>query len=217
MSKFRKPGNWWVPASGHLTERQATALADVITEWSVLEISLQKVLCILAQAPTALGQALTEDLGPDNRIKALKRLAQTWKLSHRRDQFTVEQNIALTDCLILATWIAQVKGRRNQIAHWSWQRSNDEEMFGFKYSTRPAATYADQKNIPQTNITETVSALISFSEQINFAAHRLQLASEMLQTLRAWPRTRIEVAVEPEHPESSGQSEPVPPRPTSQG
>ena len=214
MSKFRKPGNWWTPASGRLTEEQATAFADVITAWSLLELTLQKVLCVLAQAPLALGQALTEDLGPDNRIKALKRLAQTWKAVQRYN-LTVEQRIALTDCLVLATWIAQVKARRNQIAHWNWLRQDDEEIFGFKYNTRPSGSYADQNNRPQTHATETVTTLDEFSEQISVAAHRLQLASELLQTLPTWPRTRIEVNVEQERPESSGQSEPVPPRPTS--
>lgn len=212
MSKFRKPGNWWTPAGGILTEQQACALADVITEWSVLEIGLQKALCVLAQAPLALGQALTEDLGPDNRIKALKRLAHTWQGVSRRLEPSETERIALAECLMLATWITQVKGRRNQIAHWSWFRSSEEELFGFKYRTRPIATYADQKNLPQTDIIETVTGLKEFAGQINFAAERLHRAADALQKLPTWPRTHVAIDVEPERPEHLSQSEPLPPR-----
>lgn len=201
-----------MPASGFLTEQQATAVADVITEWSVLEIGLQKALCELAQAPMALGQALTEDLGPDNRIKALKRLAQTWQ---SQSSISDDHRTALAECLTLATWITKVKARRNQIAHWIWIRANDTEMFGFKYSTRPFDTYGDPKGRPQTSITETVEGLTEFAGQINYAAERFHRASEALETLPTWPRRYVAADQKPERPERSGQSEPPPPPPTS--
>src|SRR5262245_19243164 len=126
MENPRKPGSWWAPSTSHLTSEQATAIADVIINWSVLEVVLQDLLVALTQSPTALGQALTEDLGPDNRLKALKRLARTWIALLSSPSWVDSKNSdfikALDDCQALATWIAMAKARRNQIAHWTWFR-----------------------------------------------------------------------------------------------
>ena len=65
-------------ALSFITEEQRAEIMLVIQGWALLETMIQKIACALAQSPLHLGQALTEDLGPDHRLKALRRLCKSW-------------------------------------------------------------------------------------------------------------------------------------------
>lgn len=129
------PPTGWAPESAGLTVTQLAAIGFVMTTWATLETIYQHTLFVLAQSPDMLGQALTEDLSPDNRSKAMKRLCASWKLA-LGDRFP-EQTEALDKALEITKWIDTNKAERNHLAHWNWLRNDDESMFGFKYHLKP--------------------------------------------------------------------------------
>ena len=95
-------------------------IGTVTTAWAVFETAIQMALCELVQSPPALAQALTDDLGPDNRVKALKRLCASWAAALRDDRDAERQTIsAVADC---AKWFERNKAKRNQIIHYCWFR-----------------------------------------------------------------------------------------------
>jgi hypothetical protein len=198
MSQARKK-SWWLPDGAILDEAHLVAIGAVIPEWSLLEAQVQNALCELAQSPLTLGQALTEDLGPDNRLKALTRLVRSWEITNAV-QDNPELRPPLDACLAAVTWIKANKDRRNRLAHWTWMRDTDEAMFGMKYSSRPYDSYPDKNNMPPLHAAETVTSLLAFETEIEATAKSLFGAVKALQSFPTWPR-RYQPRHEPlEHP-----------------
>ena len=118
---------------------QLAALGRLSVAWAVLDAAIQTLLCSLAQAPHHLGQALTEDLGPDNRVRALKRLAESYlyMLQNMSDDPRIQ---FLHEVKCLATWFQTNKTLRNKIAHWIWFSAENGDLFGFKFTTQPRSS-----------------------------------------------------------------------------
>lgn len=137
----------------------------------------------LVQGDEMLVQSYTEDLSPDNRLSALRRLLKTWE---RIDPgLTDEHRKAFATTRDIIKWIAQNKGKRNQIAHWIWVRVDDESLFGWKHHTMP--TEGDENLRGQTM---TVDQLLEFSREIGDQEGRLDEVNRVLRSLPAWPPAR---------------------------
>jgi hypothetical protein len=92
------------------------------------------MICALAQSPIDLGQALTEDLGPDHRIKAAKRLCRAWQIMLPRDH---ELQTVLANTRQTLNWAKKNKDDRNKLVHWQWIGLGESELYCFKYTLRP--------------------------------------------------------------------------------
>lgn len=180
---YFSPPKGWLPESAGLTVNQLASVGFVMTTWAALESIYQHTLFVLAQSPDALGQALTEDLGPDNRSKAMKRLCASWKLA-LGDRFP-EQTDALAKALQVVKWIDANKAERNQIAHWNWLRIDDQSMFGFKYHLKPISL-SDNRPHGQTRTHED---LFKFGAEISQQAADLLALQPAFDNLPPWPKT----------------------------
>lgn len=179
---YYSPPKGWMPESAGLTVNQLASIGFVISTWAALESIFQNVLFVLAQSPDSLGQALTEDLSPDNRSKALKRLCSSWKLVLGEGY---ESQIEALDRLDnVRKWIDSNKGKRNQIAHWNWLRVDDSSMFAFKMHLKPTNLAG---NAP-TGIQTTHDDLFAFGGEIGGKASELMEIISVLEELPAWPQ-----------------------------
>jgi hypothetical protein len=172
-----------IPDMLGLDEEQRACVMLVLQGWSLLESFLQKLLTTLAQSPLLLGQALTEDLGPDHRIKALRRLANSW-LWRLNPQVMGDAIGHLHEVQELAKWIASNKDSRNQLVHWQWSALDNERLLCFKYTLRlpPGAADADPEAYAET----TLSNVLEFAEEIDAINDRLQAVTAALEQLPAW-------------------------------
>ena len=179
------PPSLWASTYAGLTHSQMIGIGSVASTWTILEIATQQALCLLAQTPSALGQALTDDLSPDNRIKALKRLCDTWLAAFGDGR---EQEIAAIDeTLAVCKWFERNKARRNQIVHYFWLRKSDDEMIGSKYSTKPM--FADRVHRERYLVMKTTD-LSEFAAEISVQADNLLGLTLRLGLLPSWPETQ---------------------------
>lgn len=138
----------------------------------------------LDSSPDTLGQALTEDLGPDHRVKALKRLCRNCQ--HRLGAFGgYDKQIELIrQARVLALWIDNHKAMRNQLVHWQWLRTSDTEMFAFKYTLKgPPQNPKEGTGYITTNPDEVADFA---KESASVASQLLELARELRQQLPTW-------------------------------
>lgn len=178
------PDSWWLPVRGRLTRAQLAIIGSAVTEWSVLDIQLQLLLCELAQSPDTLGQALTSDLGPDNRLKALERLVRTWRTILRPSRLqTFKADLIEVEAIL--RWVKSKKSLRNKIAHWAWIRSDDNTIFGFKFTTQPL-----RSDRPSASI--NVNELRAFADEVNELAYRVTAVTVRLKQLPTFPRGVLE-------------------------
>lgn len=175
-----------MPNSSWLTVNQLASIGSVVAAWSWMDLALESLLSTLVQSDDFLSQALTEDLGPDNRLKATKRLVRAWQQALLDP--TERQIRLFEEVLELTKWIAANNGKRNQIAHWIWVRSDDEKMFGWKHHVVAAPDNAR----PNSEITK--SSIIDFSKEIGIAAGRLAAVERVARDLPPWPHAkRVEI------------------------
>jgi hypothetical protein len=183
---FPPPKEWAPPGAG-LTFPQLSAIGAVVTTWAVIETVVQQLLFVLVQSPDKLGQALTEDLGPDHRLKALRRLCRDWEgfLEWRHSELT-EMISCVREVRTYAAWIEKNKNRRNQIAHWQWMRMSDARMMAFKYTLKPPP---ENPKDGDSHISVSPEELMAFAEEISEKASAMILALRRLsRELPAWPR-----------------------------
>jgi hypothetical protein len=169
-----------MPNSSWLTVNQLASIGSVVAAWSWMDLAFEALLSTLIQTDDMLGQSLTEDLSPDYRIKAARRLVKTWETAIRAPNES--QSGLFTEIREITKWIATNKGRRNQIAHWIWLRSDDENMFGWKHHVM----FASENERPSGEITKT--EIMEFSKEIGLIAGRLGAAELEARNLPTWPQ-----------------------------
>lgn len=170
-----------------LTIDQLASIGAVVVTWSHLDMLQQDILCLLAESPLTLGQSLTEDLGPDNRLKALKRLCLTWEsaIGDRHPEILE----ALTTVRLVTAWMENNKTMRNKVAHWIWLRMSDAEMVGWKFSAKPQHLYGAS---PADSRSMTIKSkdLFDLADQIKAQTTKLVHVVGALQVLPTWPKTQ---------------------------
>ena len=169
-----------LPDTSWPTNDQLSGIGAVAATWAWLEMALEELLCTLSRTDEALSQTLTGDLSPDNRIKALRRLATTWErlLGSRAG----EHADLLSEVRAIAKWLADNKARRNGIVHTIWMRTDDASMFGWKHLTTPYV--ADE---PERGKALTRSDALAFSREIGEMVARLNKAERASRSLPALP------------------------------
>lgn len=179
-----------LPNTSWPTDNQLSGIGAVAVVWSWLEMALETLLCTLSQSDEALTQALTADLGADNRIKALRRLATTWERILRPDQHAP----LIVELRSIAVWLARNKSRRNTIVHSLWIRNTDAAMFGWKHSTMPVGD-----DHLETSSTLSRDDALAFAREAGAIVGRLldaERAARSLPVLRApSPDTQLPLGV----------------------
>lgn len=159
---------------------QLAAIGSVVVAWSWLQLGIEHLMATLVQGDDMLVQALTEDLSPDNRLVALKRLMTTWERA--APNLSDEHRVAITAGRDVVKWVAANKGKRNKIAHWIWARFDDEQLFGWKHHTMPREKGKDG---PHEKMTK--AELRDFARDIGDQEGRVAEVQRVLKTLPAWP------------------------------
>lgn len=163
-----------------LTNKQLAAIGSVVAVWSWLDLEIENLMATLAQGDAMLIQALTEDLSPDNRLNALRRLITTWERAC--PTLSEEHKAAFAKAREVIRWVAANKARRNRIAHSLWSRTDDETMFGWKHHIMPR----DSGKVGSFEKI-TTSEITAFSKEIGRQQANLSLAMQVLKLLPVWP------------------------------
>jgi hypothetical protein len=162
------------------TINQLAAIGSVSAAWSWLDLGIEALLARLIEGDEMLAQALTEDLSPDNRLKALRRLVVTWERVVRN--LTDDHRAVLAEVREIVTWVARNKGKRNEIIHWVWMRTDDEKLYGWKHRMMPTT----QAERPNRYMTKT--EILEFSREIGAMAGRVGAAELAARQLPPFPK-----------------------------
>lgn len=161
-----------------LTDEQCSAIGRVATNWSVVEQLLEETLARLAYAPAYLGRALTNDLGPDNRIRALRSLCV---IHEHQLMCRVVGSETLTALRAIAKEFGPLKEERNKLVHWVAFRQTDEAVFFSRLRSRPATQSQDGDGM-----TRTVMSITEIAVQISYLGDHMESVCRLLPDL-PWP------------------------------
>jgi len=154
------------------TERQYAVIGRVAATWSVIELAMEQILSRLSLAPSLLGFVLTDRLGPDNRINAIRSLIRVHEQKYGRE--LVDQ-ATLTDLSALLKVIAKMKEDRNFVVHTVWNQAGPDHL-GHTDISAAARSGRDHSAGPA----ERVSEIEDFADELQKAADRLwQLARKL--------------------------------------
>lgn len=181
------PPKGWAPSGAGLTHTQLRLIGQVTTGWAILEIALQHILITLTQSPDHLGQSLTEDLGPDHRLKALNRLCRHWQNYLEPNPPKDESLDVLAQTKSCGAWIQKNKDMRNRVAHWWWSRASDELMFCYKFTLKRHAADegAEIGNFAYVKNEELEEFASEISEKTTLMLWLWKMLDKKLPT---WPR-----------------------------
>jgi hypothetical protein len=132
-TKGRLPSPWattFLSEFSRLKPAQFEAIGRVAATWSVLEWLIEVALARLSMVPPFPGRALTNDLGIDNRLRALKTLVE---LHRTRYRYALVDYSTLEHFSALITEIAKLKDRRNRVVHRIWTTRAHGKMFGIRF------------------------------------------------------------------------------------
>ncbi|MCW3796312.1 hypothetical protein OMW55_00610 [Sphingomonas sp. BN140010] len=170
-----------IPSTAWPTINQLAAIGSVAATWSWLDLSLEGILAKLVHSDEMLAQALTEDLSPDNRLKALRRLTRTWEQVH--PDLTDAHKAQFDEVREIVKWVAANKARRNEIVHWLWLRRDDARLFGWKHRVTPAIP-----SEARASKLADYESFLEFSREIGSMADRAAETERALSDLPPWPK-----------------------------
>lgn len=155
------------------SDSQLKAMGRVTSTWSVLEHIIEIALARLALTPQFPALALTNDLGLDNRIKALKALIA---LHHERYAETILEPSLIRELEKIPAQIATLKDKRNRLTHLVWIRDNDDVMSGLRPRARTASAVTKAPASQQM----TVAEINELADAIQALADTLFVLTQMV-------------------------------------
>jgi hypothetical protein len=162
--------------SGRLTDRQAAAIGRVAVLWAEAEWAMQRLIGRLAQVPSLLGYILTDKIGPDNRIGAIRSLINVHKVKYQSK--LIDEDL-LTEIADYMTSIGNLKDDRNFVVHSVWAYASDTHLSRFDIAAT-ARSGMDSQSGP----CERVNAIESFGEEIEKAVKLLWSLSARVPTIQ---------------------------------
>ncbi len=151
----------FMDASDRLTERQYAAIGRVAALWSEVEWALERILSRLALVPSLLGYILTDKLGPDNRIGAIRSLIEVHKIKYAG----LIDDALLTEIREYLASLGTMKDDRNYIVHSVWAKASKTALSHFDISAT-ARTGADI----EVGACQALKSIEDFAEQVEEAA-----------------------------------------------
>lgn len=159
------------------TDRQCAAIGRVASTWAVVELGMERILTALSLTPSLLGFVLTDKLGPDNRINAIRSL-----ISVHEGKYGCElvDQVTLGRIRFLTTVLAKMKEDRNFIVHSVWTQNGPEHM-GRTDITAAARSGRDRSAGPA----ERISDIEAFANEVQKASDELWRLARQLPTADA--------------------------------
>ncbi|MEW9804877.1 hypothetical protein [Mesorhizobium marinum] len=166
------------PFGPELTDVQFALIGRIAVQWTRCENVLQEILASLAWAPRYFGRALTNSLGPDNRIGAIKSLCMIHEKQMLCQVVSLEQ---ITKIRQIAVRFDALKGERNKFIHWSAIRKDDDNLFFSPLKSLPADPKGGDCMLASN------AEMLAFSEAIATLTYEMMLVEKHLPNLD-WPK-----------------------------
>jgi hypothetical protein len=154
----------FMDASDRLTARQLAAIGRVAVLWSEVEWAMERILGPLALVPSLLGYILTDKLGPDNRIGAIRSLIEVHKIKYRG----LIDGELLTEIQEYLPSLGAMKDDRNYIVHSVWAKASETQLSRFDI-TATARSGADV----ELGVCQPIKTIEEFGDQVEGAAKLL--------------------------------------------
>ena len=126
-----------------LTDQQYCAIGKILVESSNIEYLIECFLIRLCRAPYFLGLTLTNQINPVRRLESLKILIDV----HRRRyqcKFIKPETLDRIDDLIKEIDSSRID--RNKFAHYCWCRSDDNRIFGIRFTGKQPSSLKPNKD-----------------------------------------------------------------------
>jgi hypothetical protein len=123
--KKKKWLNTFIQPENRLTDKQYAAVGRVAVTWSLMEYLMERTLGRLAMSPSLIGYVVTDRLGPDNRISAIKSLINVHRVRYG-SELVPESVLAGIEALL--TTLFQMKADRNFVVHSVWSKSGEDHL-----------------------------------------------------------------------------------------
>lgn len=159
------------------TQRQYAAIGRVAAAWAIVELGMERVLTALALTPSLLGFVLTDKLGPDNRINAIRSLIGVHEGKYGCE--LVDQ-VTLGRIRMLIAILAKMKEDRNFVVHSVWSQSGPEHISRTDI-TAAARSGRDRSAGPA----ERVADVESFADEVQKASDELWQLARLLPSVDA--------------------------------
>jgi hypothetical protein len=114
--------------SGRLTDRQYAAIGRVAVLWAEAEWAMERILGRLGLVPSVLGYVLTDKLGPDYRIGAIRSLINVHKVKYHAKLVDAD---LLTEIRSYLPSLLAMKSDRNYVVHSVWSKANETNLSRF--------------------------------------------------------------------------------------
>lgn len=170
-----------LPDSAWPTNKQLAAIGSVAVVWNWLDLAIENIIATLTKGDEMLVQALTEDLSPDNRLKAIRRLVTTWEIVVKLDE---NHRQILQEIGKIVTEVKKFKTDCNRFIYGIWNRVDDETMFRWKHHTAPRnGDHGLYENF-------TKDDLVTFSVAVGQLVARANAAEVAARSLPPFPAPR---------------------------
>jgi hypothetical protein len=124
-AKKRERLNTFIQPENRLSDTHYAAVGRVAVTWSLMEYLMERTLGRLAMSPSMIGYVLTDKLGPDNRINAIKSLINVHRVRYGSE--LVPEDLLTAIESVLPT-IFQMKSDRNYIVHSVWSKLGENHL-----------------------------------------------------------------------------------------
>lgn len=164
-AKKREWLNTFIQPEDRLTDRQYAAVGRVAVTWSLTEYLMERTLGRLAMSPSMLGYVLTDKLGPDNRINAIKSLVHVHRVRYG-SQLVPEAILAGVETILPTLF--QMKSDRNYVVHSVWSRLGETHLsrIDITGAARSGLNYSSGSG-------HDLTAMETFADEIQKACDRL--------------------------------------------
>lgn len=163
-----------------LTDAQFAALGRVLIESSNIEYLVDKILVRLLRAPDYPALAVTHQLGYSQRLRTLTILIE---MHLKRYQGKFVEASMLDEINSIAKDVDGFRIDRNRCAHYLWCRSNDDTIFGIRFTGK----LPDKKRTSRDSVSFTLSELASMASLMHSLVDRLiSIIEQLPETEEFW-------------------------------
>lgn len=187
------------------TDRQCVAIGRIASAWAVVEYLMERTLTRLALSPSLLGYVLTDKLGPDNRIEAIKSLITAHRTKYN---CVLVADEILAEISALLPTLKLMKSDRNFAVHSVWSSTGEHWLSHFDI----AAAARSGKDM-SAGTPEKTADLETFANSIQLISDKLWAVSFKLPQIDPTLLEKLRKLEQPAHrPESARSARQLRPR-----
>jgi hypothetical protein len=149
-----------------LTDNHFKLIGEIVVEWSNIEFLLGSLLSKLLVTPEYLARSYTDHMSA---VKLQEAIKEGVEIHRNRYGCQLIGENELDEIISLNNRITNLRVMRNKFTHFCWCRSNDDEIFGTKFS----GGITNSKKEISDNITYKVTDLEDFHTEAYKIVDRL--------------------------------------------